>query len=267
MIVANDLCKQFERTILEEKQGKKGKAAKKKKSSKETFYAVDHISFQVEPGEILGILGPNGAGKTTLLRMLGSLMQPTSGSVAIIDKEGNSISDPVHLKKSIGYLSGNTKLYHRISTREMLHMLAEIYEIDREEADQRIAKIENVLDMSSFMDNRIEKLSTGQTQRASIARCLIHDPDIYIFDEPTLGLDIISADAIVNFMKSQKELGKTVLYSTHYLEEAQFLCDRILMIYQGRIVKEGSPKQIMEECRADNLRDAFHHVMEEVTEQ
>lgn len=264
MIIANDLCKQFERIVLEEDEGKKHKGIKKKKSTKETFYAVDHISFQVNPGEILGILGPNGAGKTTLLRMLGSLMQPTDGSVEIIDRDGNKITDPVQLKKSIGYLSGNTKLYHRISTREMLHMLAEIYEIEKEEADRRIAEIEKVLDMESFMDNRIEKLSTGQTQRASIARCLIHDPDIYIFDEPTLGLDIISADAIVNFMKSQKERGKTVLYSTHYLEEAQFLCDRIMMICQGRIVKEGSPSKILKECQTDNLRNAFHRVMEEV---
>lgn len=264
MIIANDLCKQFERTVLEEDKGKKRKGIKKKNSRKESFYAVNHISFQVKPGEILGILGPNGAGKTTLLRMLGSLMQPTGGSVEIIDKDGNKITDPVHLKKSIGYLSGNTKLYHRISTREMLYMLAEIYEIEKEEADKRIGEIEKVLDMENFMDNRIEKLSTGQTQRASIARCLIHDPDIYIFDEPTLGLDIISADAIVNFMKSQKERGKTVLYSTHYLEEAQFLCDRIMMIYQGGIVKEGTPGQILEECQTDNLRDAFHRVMEEV---
>lgn len=219
MIVANNLCKQFERTVLEEENGKK----RKKKSKKEKFYAVDHVSFQVEQGEILGILGPNGAGKTTLLRMLGSLMLPTSGSVEIEDKEGNRITDAVLLKRSIGYLSGNTKLYHRLSTREMLYMLGEIYEIDKEEIVRRVEEIGKVLDMESFLDNRIEKLSTGQTQRASIARCLIHEPDIYIFDEPTLGLDILSADAIVNFMKAQKERGKTVLYSTHYLEEAQFL--------------------------------------------
>lgn len=260
MIVANDLCKQFERTVLEEENGKK----QKKKNKKEKFYAVNHVSFQVGQGEILGILGPNGAGKTTLLRMLGSLMLPTSGSVEIEDKEGNRITDTVLLKRSIGYLSGNTKLYHRLSTREMLYMLGEIYEIDKEEIVKRVEEIGKVLDMESFLDNRIEKLSTGQTQRASIARCLIHEPDIYIFDEPTLGLDILSADAIVNFMKEQKERGKTVLYSTHYLEEAQFLCDRIIMIYQGRIVREGSPAQIMEECQVNNLRDAFHKVMEEV---
>lgn len=260
MIIANELCKRFERTVLDKEDGKR----KKRKSRKESFYAVDHVSFQVGQGEILGILGPNGAGKTTLLRMLGSLMQPTDGSVEIIDRQERRITDSVLQKKVIGYLSGNTKLHHRMSTREMLFMLAEIYEIEKEEADRRIAEIEKVLDMSGFLDNRIEKLSTGQTQRASIARCLIHDPDIYIFDEPTLGLDIISADAIVNFMKSQKEKGKTVLYSTHYLEEAQFLCDRILMICGGRIVREGSPRQIMEECRTDSLRDAFHHVMKEV---
>ncbi|MBP3420748.1 MAG: ATP-binding cassette domain-containing protein [Lachnospiraceae bacterium] len=262
MIIANDLCKEFERTVLDGETERKRKH--KKKSKKESFYAVDHVSFQVEQGEILGILGPNGAGKTTLLRMLGSLMEPTSGRVEIVDKEGNTITDTIELKRSIGYLSGNTKLYHRMSTREMLYMLADIYGIDKEEATKRIAEIADVLDMESFLDNRIEKLSTGQTQRASIARTLIHDPDIYIFDEPTLGLDIISADAIVNFMKSQKERGKTVLYSTHYLEEAQFMCDRILMIYQGRIVKEGSPAQILAESQVDNLRDAFHMVMKEV---
>lgn len=264
MIAANDLCKQFERTVLEEENGKSGKRKAKRKNKKESFYAVNHVSFQVKQGEILGILGPNGAGKTTLLRMLGSLMQPTSGNVEIEDKEGKRVTDAVMLKRSIGYLSGNTKLYHRLSTREMLYMLGEIYEIDKEEITRRIEEIGRVLDMESFLDNRIEKLSTGQTQRASIARCLIHEPDIYIFDEPTLGLDILSADAIVNFMKAQKERGKTVLYSTHYLEEAQFLCDRIIMIYQGRIVREGSPAQIMEACKADNLREAFHRVMEEV---
>lgn len=263
MIIADNLCKQFERTVLAEEKkgfGKKGK----KTGKKETFYAVDHISFRVQQGEILGILGPNGAGKTTLLRMLGSLMEPTEGNVSIESKDGETLTDPVDLKKSIGYLSGNTKLYHRMSTREMLYMLAEIYGIEKADAEKRIKEISNILDMESFLDNRIEKLSTGQTQRASIARCLIHDPDIYIFDEPTLGLDIISADAIVNFMKEQKKRGKTVLYSTHYLEEAQFMCDRILMIYQGKIVKDGSPKSIMEECKAGNLRDAFHYVMKEV---
>lgn len=268
MIIADNLCKEFERLVLDTEQGsssKRFKRTQKRKGRKESFYAVDHISFQVKKGEIVGILGPNGAGKTTLLRMLGSLMEPTEGSVEIENADGEKITDPIELKRRIGYLSGNTRLYHRISTREMLFMLAEIYGLDKEAAAKRVEEIVNVLDMEGFLDNRIEKLSTGQTQRASIARCLIHDPDIYIFDEPTLGLDIISADAIVSFMKGQKEKGKTVLYSTHYLEEAQFLCDRIMMIYKGRIVKEGTPAAILEECGAENLRDAFHQVMKEVS--
>ncbi len=274
MIKADCLCKQFERNIGgTSKNGKKEsrkertkqlKKEFKKERKKETFYAVDHVSFEVEKGEILGILGPNGAGKTTLLRMLGSLMEPTEGHVEILSEDGALVTDPVQLKKSIGYLSGNTKLYHRMSTREMLCMLGEIYELPKELVNERIEEISKVLDMDSFIDNRIEKLSTGQTQRASIARCLIHEPSIYIFDEPTLGLDIISADSIVSFMKEQKEKGKTVLYSTHYLEEAQFLCDRILMIYQGKIVKEGTPEAIMKECGVNNLREAFHIVMKEV---
>ena len=244
MLEAVMLCKKFER--LDEH---------KRKTS---FYAVNNISFKVSEGEILGILGPNGAGKTTLLRMLASVMEPTSGGVKIVTGDGRHLRDSVELKKEIGYLSGNTKLYHRISVREMLYMLGEIYELDRETTDQRIDSICDVLDMSSFIDNRIERLSTGQTQRASIARCLIHDPSIYIFDEPTLGLDILSADRIVDFMKEQKKKGKTVLYSTHYLEEAQFLCDRMIMINKGRIMEEGSPGELMDKAGADDLRDAFH---------
>lgn len=117
-----------------------------------------------------------------------------------------------------------------------------------------------VLDMESFGDNRIEKLSTGQTHRASIARCLMTDPQVYILDEPTLGLDILSADAIIRFMKEQKERGKTVLYSTHYLEEAQILCDRIYMICSGRIAASGTPEELLCQTGTENLRGAFHSI-------
>lgn len=252
MIKVENLSKMFVRTKDSKKQ--------------EEFYAVDHISFTVKQGEIVGILGPNGAGKTTLLRMLGNLMQPTEGSVTIEKEDGTAITDMVEMKKEIGYLSENTKLYHRFSTREMLHMLGEIYGMDKEEREKRIEEIFEVLNMREFGDNRIEKLSTGQMQRASIARCLIHDPQIYIFDEPTLGLDIMSADAIVEFMKSQKKCGKTVLYSTHYLEEAQYLCDRIIMIRKGRIVAEGSPAELLSVYEASDLREAFHKIMDKQEE-
>ena len=136
-------------------------------------------------------------------------------------------------------------------------MLGTVYGMEEGKTGERIGKISAMLSMDSFLDNRIEKLSTGQTQRASIARCLIHDPQVYIFDEPTLGLDILSSAAIIDFMKGEKERGKTVLYSTHYMEEAEYLCDRIVMIHQGRIISEGTPDALKAETGKGSLRDVF----------
>lgn len=264
MIEARNLKKSFIRNINTTNEKKSFLSSKK---TKEEFFAVNDISLSASGGEILGILGPNGAGKTTLLRMLGNLMTPTSGEVVITDEAGNILSKEVDRKKRIGYLSGNTKLYNRFSTREMLLMFADIYGMEKEESVKKVEEIENVLDMSSFMDNRIEKLSTGQTQRANIARCLIHSPDIYIFDEPTLGLDVISSDAIVKFMKNEKEKGKTVLYSTHYMEEAQYLCDNIFMIYEGKKLAFDTPKNLMAMTDTDNLRDTFKKLIENTDNQ
>ena len=242
MITADNLVKTFTRN--------------EKRNKKSEFNAVDGISLSVKEGEIVGILGPNGAGKTTLLRMMSKLMRPTSGMVSIRlgDEE---VSDDIEVKRHIGYLSNNTKLYGRFSTRELLQMIGALYGVPEEDTKRRIDEISEVLSMESFLDNRIEKLSTGQTQRASIARCLVHDPQVYIFDEPTLGLDIISSAAIVDFMKGERERGKTVLYSTHYMEEAEYLCDRIIMIHQGRIIGEGTPAELKKQTGYDSLRDVF----------
>ncbi len=248
-IEVNNLYKQFERTI---KLGKK--------NIKEEFMAVNNVSLKATAGEIVGILGPNGAGKTTLLRMLGMLMTPTDGEIKLYKDSNRLIDEITEKKRAIGYLSGNTKLYPRFSIREYLLFLCELHDIPKEDAVKRTEEIIDLLDMNDFADNRIEKLSTGQTQRASIARCLISDPLLYILDEPTLGLDILSADAIIQFMKNQKQKGKIVLYSTHYLEEAQVLCDRIYMICKGRIVAQGAPQKLMEETKTESLRDAFHNI-------
>jgi len=258
MIIAQDLRKKFIRNIANDKD----KKSVFKRKTKEEFYAVDGISFEAKEGQILGILGPNGAGKTTLLRMLSCIMVPTQGNLTITDKEGNIIKETVEIKKRIGYLSGNTKLYNRFSCREMLYMFADIYGISKADADKRIENIGSVLEMDEFIDNRIEKLSTGQTQRANIARCLIHEPDIYIFDEPTLGLDVISSDSIVRFMKQEKERNKTVLYSTHYMEEAQYLCDNIFMINKGKGIAYGTPEELMKQTNTLNLRDTFKTLIE-----
>ncbi len=242
MITADHLIKTFTRN--------------EKRNKKREINAVDNISLQVDAGEIVGILGPNGAGKTTLLRMMSRLMKPTSGTVSIRIGQ-TEISDAVEVKRHIGYLSNNTKLYGRLSARELLQMLGVLYGLSEGDTAKRIVKISEILSMDSFLDNRIEKLSTGQTQRASIARCLVHDPKVYIFDEPTLGLDIISSASIIDFMKRERERGKTVLYSTHYMEEAEYLCDRIVMIHQGRIIREGTPGDLKAQMGKESLRDVF----------
>lgn len=242
MIIVENLVKTFTRN--------------EKKNKKSEFNAVDGISLTVKEGEIVGILGPNGAGKTTLLRMMSRLMNPSGGMVSI--RIGNEeITDDIEVKRHIGYLSNNTKLYGRLSAREFLQMLGILYGMSEEDTERRIQEISGVLSMESFLDNRIERLSTGQTQRVSIARCLVHDPQVYIFDEPTLGLDIISSAAIIDFMKGERERGKTVLYSTHYMEEAEFLCDRIVMIYHGKIISEGTPAELRAQTGKNSLREIF----------
>lgn len=254
MIEVNNLCKVFTRVVKDE-SSKKKKRLTKLKTKKEDFLAVNNVTFKAKEGEILGILGPNGAGKTTLLRMLGGILTPTSGSINI-DGYDYSI-DKNAAKKEIGYLSGNTKLYNRLSPRELLTTFANLYEMPKEEIEKSIKQVIDIMDMESFIDNRIENLSTGQTQRTSIARCLIHSPKVYIFDEPTLGLDVISSKSIIDFMKNEKEKGKTVLYSTHYMEEAETLCDRIMMIHKGEVIAMGTPKELKEKTNTNNLRDVF----------
>ena len=262
MIEALHLVKEFIRPVKEEEKKKSGFSFGKKTT--ESFYAVNDISFRAHEGEILGILGPNGAGKTTLLRMLGHLMTPTAGEVILTDKEGNRIDDEVKIKRTIGYLSNNTALYGRLTPSEMFQLFGEIYGISKEESRKRADEIFKLLEMEDFCNKRIEKLSTGQRQRASISRCLIHNPDVYIFDEPTLGLDILASETIISFMKQEKEKGKTVLYSTHYMEEAQYLCDRILMVYEGKKLAFGTPKQLMELTESENLRDTFKSLIRDL---
>lgn len=250
MIQVRELSKSFTRTI---KSGKR--------IVKENFNAVNDISFEVKKGEVYGILGPNGAGKTTLLRMLAGILTPTTGEIIVggIDYK----EDRNEAKNLIGYLSGNTKLYGRLSPREVLEIFGGLYSIDKATLDTRIEEIIDLLDMKNFVDNRIDRLSTGQTQRASIARCLIHSPELYIFDEPTLGLDVLSSRTIIDFMKSEKRNGKTVLYSTHYMEEAEALCDHIIMIHEGKVLAAGTSEELKAITQTCNLRDAFIQFIED----
>ena len=241
MIEAKDLRKKFIKQIS--------------KNEKIEFYADDGITFQAKEGEIVGILGPNGAGKTTLLRMLAGIMEPTEGEV-LIDNQDYKKHD-IEIKKKIAFLSGNTKLYKDMSPYELLVMCGNYYDIDEKVLEERIKSVVEKFDMSKFLHQRISDLSTGQQQRTGIARCLIHDPKYYIFDEATSGLDIISSQVILDFIKNEKKNGKCILYSTHYMEEAENICDRVILIHKGKIIKSGIPKDIEKETETTNLRDAF----------
>ena len=187
--------------------------------------------------------------------MVAGILEPTEGSISFngLNYKENEIT----IKQKIAYLSGNTKLYDTLSTYELLKMCSDIYQVPEKEAEERIKELSRILNLESFLYHKIGKLSTGQTQRVNIARCLVHNPQYYILDEATTGLDIISSQIILDFIKEEKEKGKTILYSTHYMEEAENICDKVIMIHKGKVIKAGTPEEIKKDTSTTNLRDAF----------
>ncbi len=243
MIQANDLCKIF-------KDKKRGEVR-----------AVDGVSFECKPGEVFGLLGPNGAGKTTTLRMLSTALKPTSGT-ALIDGL-DVVQEPQKARKRIGFLSGNTGLYGRLSAREMVTYFGKLYGMQKDAIAERIDKIFTMLDMLDFADARNDKLSSGMKQKVSIARSVVHDPPVMVFDEPTTGLDVMSSRTIVGFINRCREDGKSVIFSTHIMSEAARLCDRIAIIHNGRIYAAGTVQDILNTSGCDNLEDAFIKIIGE----
>ena len=218
-------------------------------------YAVNDLTFSVEQGRIYGLLGPNGAGKTTTLRLLSGLMTPTRGRAVM---NGYDVSaQPLAVKRAIGFLTANTGLYQRLSPRELLIYFAELHGMDRQQAEQRVEHLIDWLEMRPFADLRCGALSTGQKQRTSIARALVGDPVILIMDEPTLGLDVLSNRIILDFIRRERQEGKTILLSTHYLDEAETLCDEIGLLYDGRLIAEGTLAQLQEQTGQERLTEIF----------
>ncbi len=190
-----------------------------------------------------------------MLRMIAGILEPTEGTVSFDNL--NYKNNEIEIKQQIAYLSGNTKIYDTLSTYELLKMCSEIYQVPNEKAEERIKELSKILKMDNFLHKKIANLSTGQTQRVNIARCLVHNPKYYILDEATTGLDIISSQIILDFIKQEKENNKTILYSTHYMEEAQNICDKVIMINKGEVIKTGTPEEIKKETKTTNLREAF----------
>ena len=223
--------------------------------------ALDHLDLEVNAGEIVGLLGPNGAGKTTALRMIASILTPSSGKASVCGYDTQL--DPLKVKQSIGFLSGDTSLYKRLTTREILRYFGRLHEMPKDEIEARVDNLVNDLDISSFADRSCGKLSSGQQQRANIARTLMHDPPALILDEPTNTLDIISAKFIMDFILKAKSDNKAILFSTHTMDEAEFLCDRLILLYKGKVQAKGTLDELREMTGLKTLTEIFLQVIEQ----
>ena len=217
--------------------------------------AVQGISFEAHAGEIFGLLGPNGAGKTTTLRILATILKPSSGTALIAGSD--VVEDPDAARRSLGFLSNDTGLYARLTAREMIIYFGKLYELDQGIIEKRLDELVNLLDMSEFLNRRCGKLSSGQKQKVSISRTIIHDPPVLVLDEPTSGLDVLASRNIVDFIRDARDRGKCVILSTHIMGEAERLCDRIGIIHDGRMAAIGTREELFRSYSADELETVF----------
>ena len=223
--------------------------------------AVDHVSFCCRPGEIFGLLGANGAGKTSTLRILATILTPSEGTAVVAGYDVRK--EPQKVRASVGFLSTATALYGRLSAQEMVEYFGRLHGLDEPTLRQRISAIFERLEMNDFRDRRCDKLSNGMKQKVSIARTLVHDPSVMIFDEPTVGLDVMAARTIVGFIRECRDRGKTVIFSTHVMSEVEKLCDRIGIIHDGRLLAEGTIADLRQRFGKQNLEDIFVEVVEQ----
>jgi len=219
--------------------------------------AVDGVSFQVGRGEIFGLLGPNGAGKTTTLRMLSTILAPTSGRAAVMGHD--VVQAPTEVRRSIGFLSTSTALYPRLTARETLEFFARINGYPEDRVGARVAALVERFGLGSYAQARVDKLSTGMKQKVSIARAIVHDPPVLIFDEPTVGLDVLNAHELQQVIRELKGEGKTIVFSTHIMSEAEKLCDRIGIIQGGRILACDTLEGLRGATGLRYLEDIFIH--------
>jgi sodium transport system ATP-binding protein len=223
--------------------------------------AVDDLSFHVAPGEIYGLLGPNGAGKTTTLRVLAAILAPTSGRAMLAGVD--VARDPQAARRRLGFLTGTTGLYARLTGRELLRYFGRLHGMPDAAIAERTAMLARALDLEAILGRRCEALSTGQRQRLSVARAVLHDPAVLILDEPTVGLDVLASRFLRDFVRGERDRGKAVVFSTHYLAEAELLCDRIGLVHRGRMLAEGPPAELRAQAGgAASLEEAFLRLVE-----
>lgn len=223
--------------------------------------ALDAVSFRCQPGQIYGLLGANGAGKTTCLRLLATILAPTAGTARVAGFD--LLERPEQVRANVGFLATTTALYGRLSARETVEYFGHLNGLDGTRLRERMDELFTTFGIHEFADRRCDKLSTGMQQKVSIARTLIHDPPVMIFDEPTVGLDVMTARIIIAFIRTCRDRGKTIIFSTHVMTEAERLCDTIAIIHNGKILTEGTLAELHTRHARSDLEDIFVHVVGE----
>jgi sodium transport system ATP-binding protein len=225
------------------------------------IFALSGVSFDALPGQIYGLLGPNGAGKTTLLRILSTVLTPSSGSASINGHD--VVTQPSLVRHQIGFVSANTAVYDRMTAWEMVEYFGRLYGLADEALEQRMNELFERLKMNEFRDVLGAKLSTGMRQKVSIARAIVHDPPVLIFDEATVGLDVLVARALLKTVAELREHGKCIVFSTHIMREAEKLCDRISIMHRGHILAEGTLDELRERHDEHDLEELFFQLISE----
>jgi sodium transport system ATP-binding protein len=222
-------------------------------------HAVDRVSFEVRPGEVFGLLGPNGAGKTTTMRILCTVLTPTSGVAKVAGHD--VVTEPAQVRRNIGFMSMNTAVYDRMSAWELVAYFGRLYGLGEERLRERMEEVFALLQMNDFRDTLGAKMSTGMRQKVSIARALVHDPPVLIFDEPTAGLDILVGRAVLENIDRLRALGKCILFSTHIMREVEKLCDRVAIVGRGRIQACGTLPELRERHGEQDLEELFFRLV------
>jgi len=217
--------------------------------------AVDDLSFSVLAGEVYGLLGPNGAGKTTTLRMLLGLLTPSGGQASIAGYGSSAAPDEV--KRRVGLVSAGAGLYHALTVREMLLFFADLYAVPPAEARAELGRLSGLLGLADLLSRRCGTLSTGQRQRVTLARALIHRPPVMLLDEPTLGLDVLGRQVVNEYLELLRAEGKAVILTTHHLDEAERLCTRFGLLHKGRLVSEGTLDELRAATGCTGLTEMF----------
>ena len=223
------------------------------------FTAVDGVSFDAMPGQIFGLLGPNGAGKTTVLRILSTVLKPTSGKVTI--NGFDVVQQDEQVRRQIGFVSTNTGIYDRMSGWELVEFFGQLYGVPLDVLHERMERLFERFQMNSFRDVPCSHMSTGMKQKVSIARAMIHDPPILVFDEATSGLDIMAAREVLSTVEQLAELGKCVIFSSHIMSEVKRICDRLAIMHQGKILAYGSIEELAAQFNEQDLEELFYDLL------